>query len=102
MSSFEKQIGGDHYSKMPIQPAHYSHVNCLGFIAGSVIKYVSRYKSKNGRQDLEKAIHFIEMLIEAEYPDSVASFCDPHKTTDIAVQNAKKDYERRLNGRASR
>lgn len=60
------QVGGNHYKELKIQPAVYNHVNGIGFIEGSVIKYISRWKMKGGVQDLKKAKHFIEMLIELE------------------------------------
>lgn len=60
------QIGGNHYTKMIIQPAEYIHANGIGFLAGNVIKYVSRYKDKNGIEDLKKAIHSVELLISFE------------------------------------
>ena len=63
----QKQVGGDHYKSMAIQPVEYIHANNLNFLQGSVIKYISRYKAKNGKQDLEKAKHFIDLLIELEY-----------------------------------
>jgi hypothetical protein len=62
------QVGGDHYRQMAIQPTDFIHANGIGFIAGNVIKYVCRHKLKNGRQDLEKALHYLQMLIEMEYP----------------------------------
>lgn len=62
-----KQVGGNHYKDMKIQPIEYIHGNNLPFIEGSIIKYVSRHKAKNGKQDLEKARHFIDLLIELEY-----------------------------------
>lgn len=61
------QIGGDHYKSLPIQPVDYCQRNGLGFIEGSVVKYVTRHKAKNGRQDIEKAIHFLQLLLEIEY-----------------------------------
>jgi hypothetical protein len=66
-SALQTQVGGSHYKDMKIQPVEFITANNLGFIQGSVIKYISRYKSKNGRQDLEKAKHFIELLIQLEY-----------------------------------
>lgn len=63
------QVGGDHYKGLPIQPAEFIHRNGLGFIEGSIIKYVCRHRRKNGRQDLEKARHFLDMLMGFEYPD---------------------------------
>lgn len=61
-----KQIGGNHYKEMPIQPIEFIHKNNLSFIQGNVVKYICRYKDKNGVQDLEKAKHYIELLIEME------------------------------------
>jgi hypothetical protein len=62
-----EQIGGDHYKKMVIQPAEFATKNNLGFLAGCVVKRVCRYRDKNGREDLEKAIHELQLLIELEY-----------------------------------
>jgi hypothetical protein len=69
MSAFDKQEGGLHYKTLPIQPVEYAHRNGLNFCQGSIVKYVTRYGSKNGKQDLLKARHFIDLLIELEYPD---------------------------------
>lgn len=60
------QVGGDHYKALKIQPVEYIHANGLGFLEGSVIKYVSRWRTKGGVADLEKARHFIDMLIKLE------------------------------------
>jgi hypothetical protein len=67
--ALDKQIGGSHYKDFPIQPIEFIHKNGIGFIAGNVIKYVCRYKAKGGTQDLLKAKHYIEMLIEQERQD---------------------------------
>ena len=58
--------GGDHYVKMPIQPVTYIHANDLGFCEGNVVKYVTRWRNKGGLEDLRKAIHYLELLIELE------------------------------------
>jgi hypothetical protein len=60
------QVGGSHYASMAIQPFEYIHANGLGFAEGCVIKYVSRWKAKGGVEDLQKAKHFLDLLIEAE------------------------------------
>lgn len=60
------QVGGDHYSKMKIQPIDFIIANGIGYIEGNIIKYVCRYKSKNGVEDLKKAQHYLQMLIEQE------------------------------------
>lgn len=59
-----KQVGGTHYKDMKIQPIEYTLSNGLGFCEGNVIKYISRYKTKNGVEDLEKAKHCIDLLIK--------------------------------------
>ena len=66
MSALEKQINGDHYKSLTIQPVEYIHANNIPFLEGNVIKYVIRWRNKNGIADLEKAKHYIELLIELE------------------------------------
>lgn len=63
------QVGDDHYSKMKIQPIDFISANGIGYIEGNIIKYVCRYKSKNGVEDLKKAQHYLQMLIEQEERD---------------------------------
>ena len=65
-SALDVQVAGDHYKKLAIQPVEYIHANNIGSFEGNVIKYVSRWRSKNGIKDLEKAKHYIELLIELE------------------------------------
>ena len=60
------QHGGKHYKDMRIQPVEYIHANGLGFCEGSVVKYVSRWRSKGGIEDLKKARHFLDLLISLE------------------------------------
>jgi hypothetical protein len=62
-----EQIGGDHYKSLRIQPAEFIHRNNLGFLEGCIIKRVCRYQSKGGMEDLQKAKHEIDLLIELEY-----------------------------------
>jgi len=64
--AYEKQVGGTHYKDMKIQPVEFIVANNLNFLAGNIVKYVSRYTVKGGIDDLEKAKHYIEMLIETE------------------------------------
>lgn len=60
------QVGGDHYKNLVIQPVEYIIANNLSYLQGSVIKYVTRYLNKNGVEDLKKAKHFIDMMIQEE------------------------------------
>lgn len=76
MKALTKQEGGNHYASMAIQPAEFIIKNQIGFCEGNVIKYVTRFRAKNGIQDLDKAIHYIEMLkdqlrIEQEVMEAV-------------------------------
>jgi len=60
------QVNGTHYKTMKIQPIEFIFANNLGYCEGNVVKYVSRWKNKNGVADLEKARHYIDLLIELE------------------------------------
>lgn len=61
-----KQVAGNHYKDLAIQPVEYIHANDIGFFEGNVIKYVTRWRAKAGVEDLRKAKHYIELLIELE------------------------------------
>ena len=69
MNPLEKQVDGNHYKDLKIQPVEFIHANKIGFMEGNVIKYVTRWRGKNGLADLEKAKHYLEMLIELEKPN---------------------------------
>jgi hypothetical protein len=58
-----RQVGGDHYRKMKIQPIEFIAANNLGFFEGTILKYLCRWKAKGGKQDLEKARHYLDVLI---------------------------------------
>lgn len=72
MSALNEQIGGSHY-QLPIQPVEFIHKNGIGYCEGNVIKYVARHRSKNGKADLLKARHYIDLLIELEYGSTDAA-----------------------------
>jgi len=65
-SPLDVQVDGDHYKQMKIQPVEFIHANGIPYLEGNVIKYVSRWRKKSGVADLEKAKHYIELLIELE------------------------------------
>lgn len=65
-SALDVQEGGDHYKKMKIQPVEYIHANGLQWAEGTVVKYVSRWRDKGGIEDLKKARHVLDLLIELE------------------------------------
>jgi hypothetical protein len=69
MSALDKQVSGSHYKELVIQPIQFIHANNIPFMEANVIKYICRHKSKNGLADLEKAKHYIELLMELEYDE---------------------------------
>ena len=66
-NSLEDQIGGKHYRNMKIQPAEFINENKLLFAEGNAIKYICRHKDKGGIADIDKAIHYLEMIKERDY-----------------------------------
>ena len=92
MSALDHQEGGTHYAKLKIQPIEYIHANGLGFSEGSVIKYVTRWRDKNGIADLKKARHFLDLLIELEEKNHIVEVNekDHHKAGSLSefIQNA--------------
>jgi len=74
---WDRQVGGGHYV-LPIQPFEYSMKNKLDPMQHTIIKYTTRFREKNGKEDLLKAIHVLELLIEHEYgKDSKAGTARP-------------------------
>lgn len=69
MKALETQVGGDHYKSLGIQPIEYIRANNLGYEEANVVKYITRHASKGGRKDLEKAKHYIDLLIEWKYAE---------------------------------
>lgn len=69
-SALTKQEGGNHYSRMKIQPIEYITANELSFIQGNIIKYATRYPFKNGAEDLRKIIHYAELALSLEYEEN--------------------------------
>lgn len=67
-SALDKQVSGNHYKDCGIQPIEYIHANGLNYFEGNAVKYITRHRKKNGKADIEKAIHYLELMIELEYP----------------------------------
>lgn len=65
-----EQVGGDHYKDFPIQPMEFIQRNKLTWCEGNVVKLVCRHRAKGGKTDLEKAIHYLRLLMQLEYPAS--------------------------------
>jgi len=69
-SAYKKQVGGSHYKDMKIQPSEFINKNRLPFAEGSAIKYICRHAAKGKEQDIDKAIHYLEMIKERDYEKS--------------------------------
>jgi hypothetical protein len=67
VNPYDTQVGGSHYTKYVIQPSKFVIENKLLYPEGCAIKYIIRHQDKNGKEDLLKAIHFIQMIIERDY-----------------------------------
>ena len=92
MSAYDKQVGGSHYKKMKIQPSKFVIENELLFPEGNVIKYICRHRYKNGKEDLEKAIHFIEMIIERDYKLIPMTEEEEYRNAGITKEEAERTY----------
>ena len=66
----DTQVGGSHYKSLPIQPVEFCFRNRIPYLEGAAIKYICRHREKGGKQDLDKAIHYLEILKSLEYPEA--------------------------------
>ena len=69
MSAFDRQVGGGHYKDFPIQLFTFCQGNRLSWAESNIVYYACRHRYKNGREDLEKIKHYVDLLIELEYPE---------------------------------
>jgi|TARA_B110000977_G_scaffold32177_1_gene42674 hypothetical protein len=67
MSAYDKQVAGSHYQNYKIQPSEFINKNKILFAEGNAIKYICRHASKGKKEDIQKAIHYLEMIIERDY-----------------------------------
>ena len=92
MSAYDKQIGGSHYKDMTIQPSEFINKNNLPFAEGNAIKYICRHKHKGERQDLEKAKHYIDMIVERDYPLIPMTEEEEYRNAGITKEEAERTY----------
>jgi hypothetical protein len=92
MSAYDKQIGGSHYKDMTIQPSEFINKNNLPFAEGNAIKYICRHKHKGERQDLEKAKHYIDMILERDYPLIPMTEEEEYRNAGITKEKAERTY----------
>jgi hypothetical protein len=88
---YNKQIGGTHYKDMKIQPSEFVNKNKLLFAEGNAIKYICRHTSKGEAQDLEKAKHYIDMIIERDYGPQESWTDGYNKWKDLQKQGIVSD-----------
>ena len=69
-SVYKKQVGGAHYKSMVVQPSEFVNKNRLLFAEASAIKYICRHAAKGKQEDIHKAIHYLEMILERDYANT--------------------------------
>lgn len=101
--ALDKQVGGNHYKDYNMQPIELIVNAKLSYIQGNIVKYITRYKDKNGAQDVEKCIHYAELAIELnsvgpehKMLNLAYSYCSVNKLsvlqTDIIASCVSDDY----------
>jgi len=95
---YNKQIGGSHYKDMVIQPSEFINKNKLQFAEGNAIKYICRHAHKGEVQDLEKAKHYIDMIIERDYPLIPMTEEEEYRNAGITKEEAEKKPETWIEG----
>jgi len=98
VGAYKKQIGGSHYKDMKIQPAQFINDNKLLFAEGNAIKYICRHKHKGERQDLEKAKHYIDMILERDYTLVPMTEEEEYRNAGITKEEAEKKPETWVDG----
>lgn len=88
-NAINAQVGGNHYKKCVIQPAVYNELNDLSFLEGNIVKYITRYKDKNGEQDLDKIIHCTQLLKSLWYGPQEALAETIRKINEFIEQEEK-------------
>lgn len=96
MTANEEQVGGRHYIEKAIQPWDYIIANNMGYLEGNIIKYVSRYKEKGGVEDLIKAAHYLDKLIEVTRNERVSKVADG--SIDVAGEEANQVWPEQIRG----
>lgn len=76
MSANDTQVGGTQYQRKTIQPWDFIVANGLGFLEGNAIKYIARWRDKNGIEDLKKARHYLDKLIEVAEADRLRTLAE--------------------------
>ena len=97
MKSLDVQIGGNHYKGCGYQPVKFAVDLNLNFIQGNIVKYATRYRSKNGKQDLQKVIHYAQLGRDLKPQNNVIFDNRPSKNIDIYVSmNGLNETERKI------
>ena len=95
---YNKQIGGSHYKDMVVQPSEFINKNKLQFAEGNAIKYICRHAHKGEVQDLEKAKHYIDMIIERDYPLIPMTEEEEYRNAGITKEEAETSSKEWIKG----
>ena len=91
---YKKQVGGNHYRSMIIQPSEFINRNNIPFAEGNAIKYLCRHKQKNQKEDLLKAIHYCQMAIDRDYPENKKDFLEEAEKEKKELEESYKESRR--------
>ena len=92
MKASDKQVDGNHYKGLAIQPTEFIAKNKIPFIEGNIIKYACRWREKGGIKDLEKIKHYVDLLIEYESHDEILTLSETVKIQNAAAKEMNKAY----------
>ena len=92
---YKKQVGGNHYKSMVIQPSEFINRNNIPFAEGNAIKYLCRHKQKNQKEDLLKAKHYIDLAIDRDYPAEVKEEKEKKELEESYKESVRQTNERK-------
>ena len=95
---YNKQIGGSHYKDMVVQPSEFINKNKLQFAEGNAIKYICRHAHKGEVQDLDNAKHYIDMIIERDYPLIPMTEEEEYRNAGITKEEAETSSKEWIKG----
>ena len=92
-NALENQVGGDHYKKLAVQPVALIVDLHLDYFVGNIVKYVTRHRFKNGKEDIKKAIHYCELAVYySKYKNPIAAKFGFTTVAKLVDKYAEKDY----------
>ena len=96
MSAFNTSVGGNHYESNSIQPIDFILANHLDWNEANAVKYICRHRRKNGAEDVRKAIHYLEMLLERQYGETYFNDTEPARDAEPTRETTEPNFVSRV------